>query len=142
VKSGILEPVYRSGDTPNASQLFLRAHVERLAAIRRGETGDVIDRVDVHAAEAEPTEDRNAATRAEWLAGIRYVSARNGGAFNSGQVRPLVSEEARGHAVGALITGLVRSRRIEWTGDYDTLRDPRNRHAESPCKVYRVIGEV
>jgi hypothetical protein len=139
---GVLRYSRPFGEGPGAPYGFDPEDVELLRQKRSGEAGVVLDRVDIHAAQAEPTEDRNAATRTEWLAGIRYVSSRNGGTFNSGQVRPLVSDEARGHSVGALITGLVRSRRIEWTGDYDTLRDPRNRHAESPCKVYRVIGEL
>lgn len=122
--------------------IFNKADVERLAAKRRGEAGDVLDRVDIEAAGADPVEDRNAATRADWLNAIEYVAARNGGTFHAGLVRKYVREESHGPAVGALITGLVRSHKIEHTGEYATLRDPRNRHGETPCKVYRVIGSL
>ncbi len=132
----------RLGQGPLAPLMLDRASVERLAAIRRGETGDVIDRVDLHAAEGDPVEDRDAYVRDAWLTAIRIVTERTGGTFYTGQLRAHLPEDARGHAPGGLITGLVRSRRIEAINNDGTLGDPRSRHSSTPCKTYRVIGEL
>lgn len=130
------------GDATTAPYRFLRVDVERLAAIRRGDIGDVLDRVDLRAAGGEPTEERDAYIRAAWLDAIDIVATRNGGEFSTGRLRPHLPDDAKGPSSGGLITGLVRSHRIEHTGAFDTLSDPRARHASTPCKVYRVIGDL
>ncbi len=142
VQSGILVPVQYIDHGPHRVMLFASAHVEHVAAIRRGEAGDVLDRLDTKAAGAEPTEDRNAATRADWLAAIQYVAKRHQGTFHVGLVRKYVRDESRGPAVGALVTGLVRSGRIEHTGEYAESGNAAQRNAMRPVKVYRVVGDL
>lgn len=142
VATGLLTPAARLGDGRLARYIFEPAEVERVRRIRAGEIGDVLDRVDQAAAGDDPVEDRNAYTRAAWLDGIETVAARGAGEFSSGRVRSHVPEDATGPAVGALITSLVRRRRIEWTGKWDTLNDARNRHGGAPCKVYLVVGDL
>lgn len=147
--SGRLTPVVRIGDGHRAPMGFDPADVERLRRIRAGETGDVIDRVDVDAAGLDPAESRKAAIRAAWLDAIDLFILSGHpdyepGTFSTGKARPYVDREYRhgGPQVGALIAGLVRSKRIEWTGKRDDLADPYNRHATTACKVYRVIGDL
>lgn len=141
VKSGHLNPTVRIGEHDSAPMGFAADEVERLRALRAGEAGDVLDRVDITASERDPSEDRSAYIRDEWLKAIRYVVARTPDrTFHRGQVWRLVPDDARGPASGALITALIRQRRIEHTGDYDEAGDARNRHGSTPCKVYRVTG--
>lgn len=140
-KSEYLKPLGRAGDSTLSQLVFLEADVERLAAIRAGEIGDVLDRIDVQAASAEPCEDRNAYVRAAWLNAVQVVSDWTPDrTFHTGLLRAHLPEDARSHACGPFISGLVRRRLIEHTGDYGTLCDPRARHSETPCKVYRVLG--
>lgn len=140
--AGVLAYERPFGDGPKSPYAFQRADVERLVAIRSGEIGDVLDRIDVQAAAADPTEDRNAYVRAAWLAAVAIVTKRTGGTFFTGQLRAHLPEDARGHAPGGFIAGLVRSHTIEHTGDFDFLNDPLARHGSTPCKVYRVIGTL
>jgi len=143
VASGHLKAERPLGDEPGKPYAFDPAEVERLRRLRDGEAGDVLDRVDITAAERDPAEDRNARIRASWLYAIETVAKRNGGTFHTGQLRSHLTDEAQGHAPGALITSLKRRKLIEDVpGAFGTLSDPRNRHSESPCKVYRVIGAL
>lgn len=141
-KTGRLSPVGRLGDSRLATLVFDMSDVQHLRDQRDGIVGDVLDRVDIAAAGEDPAEDRSAYTRAAWLDGIEAVAARGSGEFSSGRVRSHVPEDATGPAVGGLITSLVRRRRIEWTGKWDTLNDARNRHGGAPCKVYLVVGDL
>lgn len=122
--------------------VFERAEVQRLADLRAGVIGDVIDRVDIDAASKEPGEDRNATTRAAYLDAIKHVTSRTGGTFHIGQVRPLVDESLSGPAVGALICGLSRRRLIEHTGEYAESGNSRQRNSTRPVPVFRVTGAL
>jgi len=125
VKSGDLSAI-RIGGGRLASLAFDPAEVQRLRAIRVG----------------EPGEDRSAYRRECYLSAIKAVVARTGGTFHLGQLREHLPEDAAGPQAGALISGLVRGHRIEWTGAVATSGDARNRHGLTPCKVYRVVGDL
>lgn len=140
VQSGKLRPATWIDHESRRVPVFWPRDVERLRALRAGEVGDVIDRVDIAAAEREPTEDRGSYIRDAWLAAIRTVTARTGGTFNTGQLRAYLPEDAKGPQAGALITALVRSRVIEATGQVGELGNASARNGTSPCKTYRVVG--
>lgn len=142
MQSGKLLPSTHIDHGKHRVPLFDRHAVERLRAIRSGESGDVLDRVDLDAAGNDAAEVRSAYIREEWLKAIETVAARTGGTFHSTQLREIVPSDARGPQSGALITGLVRSRRIEHTGGYEPSNDHRNRHGAKLEKVYRVIAPL
>ena len=141
MQSGKLTPATHIDHGAHRVPLFDRAAVERLRQVRTGTAGDVLDRIDLDAAGKQAT-DRAAYIRDQWLAAIERVAAQNAGTFHTGQLREYLPPDAYGTQSGALISGLVRSGRIEDTGKTGTNGDRRNRHATRPVKVYRVVAAL
>lgn len=98
-------------------------------------TPDLLDMLDAAAKSSPATPG---AVRAEWLKAIRLVARATGGTFHSGQVRSIVPEWAHGPESGALITSLVRSGAITWSGRMDTLGNTGQRAGSRLVKVYSV----
>ena len=56
-----------------------------------------------------------------------------------GNIRPLLPPWASGPQVGARITGHVRRKALQWTGEFALNGNTRTRNALRPCKVYRLV---
>ncbi len=81
-------------------------------------------------------------SRAAILDAIETAAAENDGLVSANTIRPLLPEWARGPQFGATVCHLVRSGRLEWTGDFVLSGDARNRHQHTPVKQYRLVDDL
>ena len=95
------------------------------------------DEIDAVAADWRPS---RVADREVILDAITACAAANKGYVHVADVREHLARELNDpHQLGAVVTTLVRSKHLRWTGKTRANGNTKTRNAERPAKLYRLV---